>query len=138
MQDQIRRNLRIWPHILKKSVMENFIFCAVWVVHATTSLIYEWTDSLTSSIALLKWSSIIRSLLNRSFWKCFSPKLKKRRIDSTFSWNNWGEVFIFVKQVFTLIFTLRRHRYQSHAETYPKKFFKSSKLIYGIVVNFCQ
>ena len=27
--DQIRRLLRIWSHLLKKSLMENFIFCAV-------------------------------------------------------------------------------------------------------------
>ena len=27
--DQILRKLRIWSHLLKKSVMENFIFCAV-------------------------------------------------------------------------------------------------------------
>ena len=27
--DQIHRFLRIWSHLLKKSVMENFIFCAV-------------------------------------------------------------------------------------------------------------
>ena len=27
--DQIRRNLRIWSHLLKKSLMENFIFCVV-------------------------------------------------------------------------------------------------------------
>ena len=25
--DQIRRFLRIWSHLLKKSLMENFIFC---------------------------------------------------------------------------------------------------------------
>ena len=30
--DQIRRNLRIWPHLLTKCLMENFIFCAVLVV----------------------------------------------------------------------------------------------------------
>ena len=29
--DQIRRKLRIWSHLLKKSQMENFIFCAVWL-----------------------------------------------------------------------------------------------------------
>ena len=29
--DQIRRKLRIWSHILEKSLMENFIFCAVRV-----------------------------------------------------------------------------------------------------------
>ena len=27
--DQIRSVLRIWSHLLKKSLMENFIFCAV-------------------------------------------------------------------------------------------------------------
>ena len=27
--DQIRRNLRIWSHLMEKSLMENFIFCAV-------------------------------------------------------------------------------------------------------------
>ena len=27
--DQIRRKLRIWSHLLKKSLMENLIFCAV-------------------------------------------------------------------------------------------------------------
>ena len=26
--DQIRRKLRIWSHLLKKSLMENFTFCA--------------------------------------------------------------------------------------------------------------
>ena len=28
--DQIRRSLAIWSHLLKKSLMENFIFCAVY------------------------------------------------------------------------------------------------------------
>ena len=28
--DQIRSFLRIWSHLLKQSVMENFIFCAVF------------------------------------------------------------------------------------------------------------
>ena len=27
--DQIRRKLRIWSHLLKKSLMENFIICVV-------------------------------------------------------------------------------------------------------------
>ena len=27
--DKIRRKQRIWPHLLKKSLMENFIFCAM-------------------------------------------------------------------------------------------------------------
>ena len=27
--DQIRRKVLIWSHLLKKSLIENFIFCAV-------------------------------------------------------------------------------------------------------------
>ena len=30
--DQIRSKLWIWSHLLKKSLMENFIFCAVHIV----------------------------------------------------------------------------------------------------------
>ena len=30
--DQIRRNLWNWLHLLKKSLMENFIFCAVYKI----------------------------------------------------------------------------------------------------------
>ena len=28
--DQIRKKLRIWSHLLKKPLMENFVFCAVY------------------------------------------------------------------------------------------------------------
>ena len=31
--DQIHRKLRVWSHLLKKSFMENFIFCAVYRVN---------------------------------------------------------------------------------------------------------
>ena len=30
--DQIRRKLRIWSHLLNKSLTENLIFCAVTVI----------------------------------------------------------------------------------------------------------
>ena len=32
--DKIRRKLWIWSHLLQKSFMENFIFCAVWFIDA--------------------------------------------------------------------------------------------------------
>ena len=40
--DQIRRKLRIWSHLLKKSLMENFIFCGVhhlYMVHVSIHLL---------------------------------------------------------------------------------------------------
>ena len=35
--DQVRRKLRIWSHLLKKSLMENFIFFAVYL-HSNNNL----------------------------------------------------------------------------------------------------
>ena len=35
---QIRKKLRIWSHLLKKSLMENFIFCAVKKQRVASSL----------------------------------------------------------------------------------------------------
>ena len=37
-RDQIRRKLRIWSHLLKKSLMENFIF----FVHKYYVICFEW------------------------------------------------------------------------------------------------
>ena len=36
--DQIRRKLRIWSHLQKKSFMENFIFCAVIFTTGSTGI----------------------------------------------------------------------------------------------------
>ena len=30
-QDQVRKKLRIWSHLLKKSLIENIIFCEVYI-----------------------------------------------------------------------------------------------------------
>ena len=40
--DQIRRFLQIWSHLLKKSSMENFIFCAVLVAVQAPRLWYMY------------------------------------------------------------------------------------------------
>ena len=40
--DQIRRKLRIWSHLLRKSLMENFIFFAVFI----------WQSSLISFVIM--------------------------------------------------------------------------------------
>ena len=53
--DQIRRKLRIWSHLLKKSLMENFIFCAVLHVRKQ-----QFEDSLRSY--LKQWT--LFSILN--------------------------------------------------------------------------
>ena len=44
--DQIRSFLQIWSHILKKSLMENFIFCAV-MFNGTDK---KWEKSLDNGV----------------------------------------------------------------------------------------
>ena len=48
--DQIRRKLRIWSHLLNKSVMENFIFCAVFFNVRRLFTITIVGDSMVKSI----------------------------------------------------------------------------------------
>ena len=43
--DQILRNLRIWSHLLEKSLMENLIFCAVIDFNFTITFVVH--DTLT-------------------------------------------------------------------------------------------
>ena len=42
--DQIRRWLRIWSHLLKKSLIENFIFCVMNVLVGYEKYIQQWFD----------------------------------------------------------------------------------------------
>ena len=55
--DQIRRKLRIWSHLLKKSLMENFIFCAVLVI-----IFFSWS-SLLLSLYLNAYKIVLITLL---------------------------------------------------------------------------
>ena len=48
--DQIRRKLRIWSHLLKKSYMENFILRVVVVLLNSTHLLEARTTSLQKDL----------------------------------------------------------------------------------------
>ena len=52
--DQIRSFLRIWSHFLKKSLMENFIFCAVSILGTTLFLlqINDLPDNVICNVAI--------------------------------------------------------------------------------------
>ena len=53
--DQIRRKLQIWYHLQKKSLMENFIFCAV-----SEEVLDKFLLELTQTLI---WSSVSDILL---------------------------------------------------------------------------
>ena len=54
--DQIRRKLRVWSHLLGKSLMENFIFCAV-------------LGELWNGITVQKMKFSIKDFLLKEKWK---------------------------------------------------------------------
>ena len=58
--DQIRRKLWIWSYLLKKSLTENFIFCAV---------IYDYSMYQASILCYFIWSIVMVLNLNVKFWK---------------------------------------------------------------------
>ena len=82
--DQICRKLRIWSHLLKKSLMENFIFCAVVFFYRSNH-----SQILFKKIGILKNFAIITTknmcwslfLVKLQAWKpqhkCFPVKISK-------------------------------------------------------------
>ena len=61
--DQIRSKMRIWSHLLKKSLMENFIFCAVLLIS-----FYLWFSLLRKKNLIELHEShpgIVNSMLER-------------------------------------------------------------------------
>ena len=57
--DQIRRKLRIWSHLMMKSLMENFIFCAKGCVKCWQSLREEYSLRIHS---YFQWLQMISSI----------------------------------------------------------------------------
>ena len=51
--EQIRRNLRIWSYLLRKSLMENFIFCPVSLLLFSFLMVGEMSEMIF--LELKKW-----------------------------------------------------------------------------------
>ena len=47
--NQILSFLRIWSRLLKKSLIENFIFCAVILIFSTLQKIWQWDKTILES-----------------------------------------------------------------------------------------
>ena len=69
--DQIRSFLWIWSHLLKKSLMENFIFCAVIIFNNNpTPLCLNWGKMWIKRVywqLYLNWKMEGRSVLNEQW-----------------------------------------------------------------------
>ena len=81
--DQI---LRIWSHLLKKSLMENFIFCAVFLEEMNSEILKIDIDNANS----LEFTNIVLSVLDKDTPRKIhtSKQLKfyiKRHVESNYT-----------------------------------------------------
>ena len=95
--DQIRNVLRIWSHLLKKSLTENFIFCAVYIPSKHSSWWRRLEDVLKTSFVfvfrrrlqdvLVKTNIFVLAICLQDVFKTFSRRLAKtssRRFENVF------------------------------------------------------
>ena len=130
--DQIRRKLRIWSHLLKKSLMENLIFCAVgktllknrnWTFPA---VLFTWKN--VSNKLLIYDCRKINSLFKHIafFQRNFNsqedeaPKSSKTINRSTLPWNKRYEIIVKIQHWF---YTLRSGKDNNNV----MKFWDNSK-----------
>ena len=74
---QIRWKLRIWSHLLKKSLIENFIFCAADVILSSFTLLTYWIHFL-----MLNYSAQAPHGLNMSYKARQDRSLEKEKDSS--------------------------------------------------------
>ena len=83
--DQTRRKLRIWSYLLKKSLMENFTFCAVSRSWPTTVLKIDFFTDILQELCLQTFGKYLRQILifmwnstiREKFNFCFSEDFYK-------------------------------------------------------------
>ena len=94
--DQIRRKLRIWSHLLQKSIMENFIFCVVLRLKFSHLNEHKSNDcvslmcKLGAEIETAK--HLFLALLIPCQWKIKYPW--QTLSDRSFNYKSWWRIFI--------------------------------------------
>ena len=100
--DQVRRKLRIWSHLLKKYLMENFIFCTVIALHASRLLYWPfWSnrpEMLCKKGVLKNSAKVTGKHLRQNFSEhllyrtprnnCFWPSLMIAELLKHWIWNH--------------------------------------------------
>ena len=70
--DQIRSFLRIWSHLLKKYIMENFIFCAVYLTQSPHEL-----QNINVTIMSLNENDLLHVIIKYTFF--YKQQFYKKR-----------------------------------------------------------
>ena len=109
--DQIHRFLRIWSHLLKKSLMENSFFCAVRGRWTWNELRIEALVCATMEILSRSWFKINESwhialfVVSRSMKKLSSIDYVNIYFFSTFFFNRYRDSLTFpTKQYYSAVF----------------------------------
>ena len=87
--DRIRRKLRIWSHLLKKSLMKNFIFCAVKKFLTLPQVTLNFLENILKSKSLPTLLRIFGSIILTISFKIFRSShpevFCKKRVAKSFS-----------------------------------------------------
>ena len=109
--DQIRKKLWIWSHLLKKSLMENFIFCAV-------DVLIEYSD-MKEAIKNPKGIIVI------IYKYCFNGVVLQNIMNEVIlsSIVKWA-----IKTILNLFAFFLRQRFHAHKNTYKRKSANKTKI----------
>ena len=83
--DEIRKFLRIWSHLLKKSLIENFIFCAVHL-----------SQKLSILVLLLAWQRLNAAFyfaINRMIITSTNVAFSLEHVDISKRYSTWDPYF---------------------------------------------
>ena len=100
-RDQIRRKLRIWSNLLKKPLMENFLFCAVYSLYVGHAPLMFWNQSNRNKGVQLP--VIVPKIKYREKILFFLPVSSVAMVWSfrVTKWENHGTYYSFSKTIFT-------------------------------------
>ena len=85
--DQIRRKLRIWSHLLKKFLMENFVFLCCVNIHVVT--LYEWDFTI---LKLLNRKIKLSYIHKYNFFLALTDRLSSRNDVTSDKVNFWPDI----------------------------------------------
>ena len=119
--DQICRKLRIWSYLLKKSLMENFIFCAVRNQGNSILLRKSCPECFFSKPVQLIWRSWspITWILNQKWNRCFSASLNSQR--SSIKLNVLKQMCLYHNPIYPLHIFVIIEKYDNHEEKWNWK-----------------
>ena len=122
--EQIQRKLQIWSHLLKKSLMENFLFCAV-------------IDELISMFELKDFCLFycqyhcVKSVRIRSFfWSVFSRIRGKTRARKTQNIDTFYAVYVSFLFLYSSLLYYSISEYMQHLSIYATFSFHKNHQIY--------